>query len=202
MPDISTHIGSKIFVHDKKDQYIVVQIQEINNCKADEVPMVRDEYEKCVDNRIEQEFEMHNMSCIPPWLSSNKQCNETYSEDLFDTNMFEFYNDYVKKVMALDNIKHEINCRLSCKKTIYDVNERESLYQDFDGTAHINFNQKVTVTKKVPNYNMFNYIIDVGSSLGLWLGLSILSLYDLVEIVVQFIKNNFIIKKIRSAFSK
>ena len=36
----------------------------------------------------------------------------------------------------------------------------------------------VKVEKKVVAYTWFNFIIDVGSSLGLWLGLSALSIID------------------------
>ena len=71
-----------------------------------------------------------------------------------------------------------------------------------ESIADISFNQKVTVTERVPNYDMFKYIIDVGSSLGLWLGLSVLGLHDLVVWAVQFVNNSFIIKKIKSAVTK
>ena len=37
---------------------------------------------------------------------------------------------------------------------------------------------KVTKYVKLPNYNYLNFWVDVGSSMGLWLGLSALSLYD------------------------
>ncbi len=202
MPDISTHVGSKIFINVRRDQYIEVKIQVKTNCNNGKVPMTRDAFEKCVDDQIQQEFKEQNISCVPPWLSSNNQCNETYPRDLFGTYNMEFLYDYVKKVLALDNIKQEINCRYSCKETTYVVNERDSLDSNFRGEAFINFNQKVEVKERLPNYDMFKYIIDVGSSLGLWLGLSILSLYDLIEITVQFFKHNFIIKKIRSAVYK
>ena len=65
--------------------------------------------------------------------------------------------------------------------------------------ASITFHPKVVVTERVPNYSMFQYIIDVGSSLGLWLGLSVLGLHDLAVSAVQVIKEKFVIKKIKSA---
>ena len=97
------------------------------------------------------------------------------------------------------NIQFEDECRQSCKETTYVVDEGS---KDGWGTASITFNKKVIVTEKVPNYDMFKYIIDVGSSLGLWLGLSVLGLHDLVVWAVQFVNNSFIIKKIRSAVTK
>ena len=48
----------------------------------DEKPMNQLEYENCVDEKIQKEFEQYNITCLPSWLSKNKQCNETYSRDL------------------------------------------------------------------------------------------------------------------------
>ena len=38
----------------------------------------------------------------------------------------------------------------------------------------------VKVKKKIVIYNWFNFIVDVGSSLGLWLGLSAIGITDLL----------------------
>ena len=105
-------------------------------------------------------------------------------------------------VGILSNIWFEEECRQSCKETVYVVNEKGSKVNEGSSLAYLTFNQKVIVTEKVPNYDLFKYIIDVGSSLGLWLGLSVLGLHDLVVWAVQFVNNSFIIKKIRSAVTK
>ena len=104
-------------------------------------------------------------------------------------------------VGIMSNIRFEEECRQSCKETTYIVNEKGAK-NHYVSQASVTFNQKVLVTEKVANYDMFKYIIDVGSSLGLWLGLSILGLHDLVVMTVQFVKNTFIIKKIKSAVTK
>ena len=99
------------------------------------------------------------------------------------------------------NIRFEEECRHSCKVNTYIITENDSKKHAFS-KSYLTFNQKVLVTEKVPNYDVFKYIIDVGSSLGLWLGLSVLGLHDLVVWAVQFVNNSFIIKKIRSAVTK
>ena len=43
----------------------------------------------------------------------------------------------------------------------------------------LKFKDSVRLEKKVVVYTLFNFVIDVGSSLGLWLGLSALSIIDL-----------------------
>ena len=203
MPDITSHIGSKIVMKPDTMHYINVKIQERQYCKNDENPVSEADHTKCVDDKIKDEFEKNNISCIPPWLSDKNQCTQTYPE------MWEFYGkfldvfitDYVDRVTILRNMRIEDECRQSCKEMTYIVDEKGSK-DSYASKAYLSFNQKVLVTEKVPNYDMFKYIIDVGSSLGLWLGLSVMGLHDLFVWAVQFINNSFIIKMIRSAVSK
>ena len=202
MPDVASHVGKEIFMKRGKAHYINVKIQVKKYCNFDEKPMSEEEFTKCVNDKIQNEFEKNNISCIPPWLSYNKQCNQTYPY------YFTFYGklrkhlwNYVNMVGILSNIRFEEECRQSCKETLYVVKEKGSKKSGYNW-ASLTFNQKVFVTESVPNYDMFKYIIDVGSSLGLWLGLSVLGLHDLVVWAVQFVNNSLIIKKIRSAVTK
>ena len=59
----------------------------------------------------------------------------------------------------------------------------------------ISFDQQVHVTEKVPNYSLFDFIIDVASSLGLWLGVSVLGMHDLVVVLIDLIKASFKARK-------
>ena len=195
MPDISSHVGSKIFLKPQKEHFINVQVHVKSNCDKDQVPMTRGEFEKCYDEKIQRVLEQFNDKHVPvpPWLTNNTHHNQTYSGVICQSHSDDFrrlLHKYILRVVSLDNIFPEIECRQSCEETTFVVNEREVM-ENFGGYALIEFNQKVAVTKRLPNYDMFKYIIDVGSSLGLWLGLSVLSLHDLVVIAVQFINNNF-----------
>ena len=199
--DKASHVGKEIFMKPDKVHYINVNINQRDNCKDEEIPMSENDFKKCVDDKIQKEFERKNISCVHPWLSYNKQCNQTYPETFYGKFYADFKKNYVDMVGILSNIRFEEECRQSCKETIYVVNEKGSKkYRR--STAYITFNQKVIVTEKVPNYDLFKYIIDVGSSLGLWLGLSVLGLHDLVVWAVQFVNNIFIINKIRSAVTR
>ena len=200
MPDISSHVGSKVLMKHFTSHDIDVKIQVKYSCLNDEEPMKSDEFEKCVDDKIQTEFAKYKVECVPPWLSRNNQCNKTYSKS-FD----EFYGnldtDFMRKILQLRNTRFEEDCRQSCKETMYIVSEYEESASEIS-VATISVGQKVVVTEKVPNYSMFQYIIDVGSSLGLWLGLSVFGLHDLVVDAVQFIRNSFLIKKFTSVMSK
>ena len=205
MPDLSSHSGSKLYMESYFDHYFDVKIQVRDSCLNKETPMAQYEFQTCVDNKIQTDFAEYNVECVPPWLSFKKQCNSTYPKNLYGNFRIKWTRNYLHifDVLDLSNINHEEYCKESCREVTYIV-KRKGIYKtSYAGSAaYITFNKKVVVTGKVPNYSMFQYIIDVGSSLGLWLGLSVFGLHDLVVDTVQFIKNRFIMKKIRSAVSK
>ena len=68
--------------------------------------------------------------------------------------------------------------------------------------AGLVFNPIVTVTERVYNYDTFKFIVDVGSSLGLCLGLSMLNFYDLIAMAFEFVTNKIICGKFKSVTSK
>ena len=204
MPDTKSHDGPEIMIKPGKYQYIDVEIQEKSDCTTESAtPMTQNEFKKCVDDKIQKEFEEHNITCIPPWLSENRQCNQTYSRKFYPYHFSKIFNkDYKDMVDILSNTKVEKECRQSCKEKKYVVKEKGAKPYSSAGFADLTFDQKVVVTEIVPNYGMFKYIIDVGSSLGLWLGLSVLGLHDLLVWAVQLITNNSNIKKIKSVVPK
>ena len=78
----------------------------------------------------------------------------------------------------------EKNCMIPCSKMTNKVSlraENEPKLNENHNVAYLilKFKESVKVEKKVVVYIFFNFIIDVGSSLGLWLGLSALSIIDL-----------------------
>ena len=52
--------------------------------------------------------------------------------------------------------------------------------------AFISFKQSVTYTKQVISYNGINFLVDFGSGMGLWLGMSVASLsQDLFDVATH-----------------
>ena len=52
----------------------------------------------------------------------------------------------------------------------------------------LKFNPTVVKRMLVPNYEPFDFVVDLGSSLGLWLGLSALSILDLGPLLTRVLK--------------
>ena len=76
----------------------------------------------------------------------------------------------------------ETKCKNPCKKMINKISVISEAKTEATGNAaflKFRFKKTVRVKKKIVVYTWFNFIIDVGSSLGLWLGLSALGITDL-----------------------
>ena len=89
----------------------------------------------------------------------------------------------------------EDECKIPCEYTTNHVQlvaEKPDAYHEHWITINLRFNKMVEVKKKIIAYDMFDFIIDAGSSLGLWLGLSALGIFDLFIDVYKLISIKFI----------
>ena len=198
MPDISSHLGGKILIQSGKQTNFDIYVKKTSSCKVMDVKA--ENFHECIANGIETRIKKP-LGCIPPWLSDKDQCNGSYPANFLEA-IPDFVDEFHWPVYTLYNSKLESECKTSCNRTQYLAVEGESINDDDFGAAYISFVQKVQVIEKVANYHMFDFIIDVGSSMGLWLGLSVFGLYDLAANVVDFIKNGGIIKKVKSVLPK
>ena len=67
------------------------------------------------------------------------------------------------------------------RKELYTVENRITY-----GYLQYEILDAITVYKEAAAYDMFSLIVDLGSNLGLWLGLSALSIFDTILQVVTF----------------
>jgi hypothetical protein len=108
------------------------------------------------------------------------------------TSDYNFRNKYATPALTLKNLEEEHICKKFCVFT--STEPRLQYIEEFSNRkktrAQIFFQKEVSVTEKLPNYDFFKFIIDTGSSLGLWLGLSILGLWDLLTDSIQLIRSS------------
>ena len=122
------------------------------------------------------------MDCIPPWLSLKDQCHSNVTR--YNHTILDIQKMIQDKFMTpKENSKltaAEVQCKNPCKKMVNKVSLRAKNDGVISNDAFLTlmFKKIVKVEKKVVAYTWFNFIIDVGSSLGLWLGLSALSIID------------------------
>ena len=122
------------------------------------------------------------MRCIPPWLSPNNQCfkNFTDQKSLKYINGI-FLEQFITPPNNWNPTAAENDCKYPCKIMTNQVSLVGERYKCAfcDTELVFKFENLVRVEKKVVVYTIFEFIIYGGSSLGLWLGLSALSITDL-----------------------
>ena len=94
----------------------------------------------------------------------------------------------------MEKIQEEKPCKLPCLMTLSNVKEKFAKipfahnWQSVDLT----FLEDVIYTKKVMSYGLYNFLVDIGGSLGLWLGLSVLGLGNLAIELWMTLKNHWL----------
>ena len=141
------------------------------------------------------------MNCIPPWLSSENQCstnvtikykcNHTWSEI---RTMIE--EKFITPKLESELTEAEKKCKKPCMKMTNKISLRAENDLEYPKYAELilKFRKEVIVKKQVVVYTWFNFIVDVGSSLGLWLGLSALGITDMTIEAFLVVKKWFEMK--------
>ena len=132
------------------------------------------------------------LGCRPPWLSAprhpdncqGKILGENIQKKAWKRNINEFELNYIVSGKA-----HTENCLKPCKGLLaYSKLIRSDDFRTEIAETILSFSKEVKVTKHVRIYGLFELVVDVGSSLGLWIGLSIVGVFDLVLDAGIFIK--------------
>ena len=192
--DFTSQNGNPIIIPKDEIHFYDVDVKVISTCNVDDknADADKDKFKQCVDEEI-QKLIGQPLGCIPPWMSTYNQCNDTYP--LYFANKINgFWKKFIFPPLTLQNMDIEKKCWKFCSLTRSTIILREKKVSQ-EGSIFITFNQQLLVNEKVFNYSLFKFIIDVGSSIGLWLGLSALGIYD---IIVQAVNN----KIVKSLYSK
>ena len=180
--DYSSHQGSSILTGKAEEHMYEISLYTISSCQITGDKIKKDVHDKCINDNILNTIGKP-LGCIPPWMSPNNNCNETYEKDFAESRIPDFDKEYVKKPYSLRNINLEHTCRKHCSETTYTVKlveiQKKSRFVIYYTEVYLAFNTEAEVNEKVYNYSFYQFLVDVGSALGLWLGLSVLSIYDL-----------------------
>ena len=187
--NIDSQFGPKIVSSKNKDTiwYVVDVMMKYNedprtseNC----VHYEKDEFENCVDKKV-QNWIKPEIGCNPPWLSKIDKCKAKLTSKTLS------YDRIAKQIIFHEDQTFENLCPKPCTEMQYRARIRMT---GPDRNIKLSFNSKVQYSGKMLTYNHFNFLIDVGSSLGLWFGVSVFGLTDLGIQTFNFLKNKVFIK--------
>ena len=140
-------------------------------------------FEKCIDEKIQSKVKPI-LGCNPTWLSVQDQCKElNITMKQKDVNI---YREFIIPIIFRNNLVTQL-CSKPCIQFNFDA-KTKTIFTDMNHSIMLSFHQDVHYTKKYLTYDFSFFLIDMGSSLGLWFGLSVFGLTDLCILVVNIIR--------------
>ena len=136
-------------------------------------------YGECLNNILMHEF-LSTYGCLPPWVSTNnsKICKDEINIKANAIRETPLYNNILQLIYnyAADIFRR---CLPPCK-TMQIKLQKVSYRSNCLDNAFLKVRSKewASVHTQVNSYDILNLTVDLGSGLGLWLGLSCLSILD------------------------
>ena len=145
-------------------------------------------YADCVSLDHEKKL-FPELGCNIPWMTNKNVCT-----GFIKTNYSQEAMRYLKGIInnAQTAIFHPIGeCKVPCVKTLVK-SKYVSNIETVNGlnSIYLHFNPTVKVSLSVSHYNGFDLTVEIGSALGLWLGLSAIGLFEgIVRVLIDFISH-------------
>ena len=194
--DKETSWGPRIKVDLGEDYDYVVKIEHKSNfdpknpgdCKV----YNSDDFEKCVDKEL-QDVWKPALGCNPPWLSPQDQCTRVinYTKDIVDNIYLQKRFSIINRIVRMESYPAREKCTIPCTFTQSNFFLGEKYSHSFRSTRTLlkfKFAKKVIHKTKLLGYGYSEFLIDLGSSLGLWFGLSVFGISDLGIMALQWAK--------------
>ena len=192
-----SHWGSSIVIEHGMEYFYLIKVEQISNfdpknptdCKDYDT----DDFDRCNDEELERIWKPL-INCNPPWVSSNDQCNGhlNVTKQTANTMINKSYLT-VAGVHEMVTYQEKEICITACTVTQAEISQsdkQESRYATAVNSSflRLNFAREVICTTKKLAYGSSEFLIDMGSSLGLWFGLSVFGITDLGIIAFQWVK--------------
>jgi hypothetical protein len=192
----ASHWGTKIILHQGWIHEFVVEIEQLSNkdprnpddCKE----YYHDAYEKCVENELQKVWKPL-INCNPPWLSSKDQCHSVMN--ITQETEKALWNQTVGTIEGILDMKtypSKERCTKPCtvaKPTVMMNGKDVEKDQPDHFILNLNFADQVVYTTKKLTYGPSEFLVDIGSSLGLWFGLSVFGITDLSIMTFLWLNN-------------
>ena len=172
-------IGEPITIGKNEKNIISLDVETVKTVYSKDLTECSETtYNTCLLNFISTEL---LPACLPPWITLNqndyKTCSDAELNDLtkeMDEKWFklcvDLYDNHWPDVLKV--------CSRPCTKYLYTMKKTRAVsnLNNSECSLSIHFNDPIKVREQALEYGFFDMMVEIGSSLGLWLGLSALDL--------------------------
>ena len=149
-------------------------------------------YAKCIVEALKNSL-LRSYGCLPPWISNDSlSCEHHDSVPVKNETFLTETGSLVKNLIYGKDLNVFQTCSKPCismsvvmKRNLFKHNVLERAEIDFQ------VREDVVVFTEVITYDEFSLVVDLGSALGLWLGLSALSIFEFLYQMYNFIRSTF-----------
>ena len=184
--DFSQHRGMDIVVDGNSYQSYFIELEKYSNYNPKKPNECREytknEYQTCVDkaiNKLLTDNFSESLLCNPTWLGIKNACPDMNWKNLKTLNStkkkeLEKMLMYIMK-MELEELK--TLCKPPC--TVTRANIRTGRSRNYLGIGNMTgvtflFDKTVKQSQAMIGYDFSNFLVDLGSSVGLWFGISVI----------------------------
>ena len=170
--------GNKIY-----SDYRIQLTERIKNTKDGSCTEYPNENYQSFHDCVAQEMEgkvLPVLDCMIPWMSPNNQCTGPIRKRPAHQDLYTWLGLFIRSAWKLQGHLSD-DCLppcsiLSAHSTFLRSYARTTLTHD---VVCLYFDVQVRLERRLPIYGFENLLVEIGSSLGLWLGISVVGLFDI-----------------------
>ena len=142
----------------------------------------------CVEQEDREEF-MPVLGCMLPWMSASDHCTGILKKKSGFEALIKSANIRLRKAVGFMEYLSD-SCLPPCIQTSVRSKYLGSNKNSAKNQIHIYFSPTVKKSSEEVAYGPTDLLVEIGSSLGLWLGLSSVSLFDIFVTLLEYMKRN------------
>ena len=120
-----------------------------------------------------------------PWMSEYDQCSEPIQRRPQHNQLREWLVHMYKYSKTGFHYQSD-SCQLPCTKiSIHSIFQDSRTRKSGPNKINLYFAENIPVEKTVLAYGFVSLLVEIGSSLGLWLGLSVVGMFDVSVLAVH-----------------